>query len=191
MASSTDMTKERQSVLHGLFAAYGQARDGERLAVYCEALKEFPVPILKKACKKLMMEQRFLPAIAEIVEAGRSLIGEIQPGVRMKTWSEAYAEIQQTVHDVFVYGKPEWSTPEIAAAVNTFGYKDLCCLPADEVRTASAQLRRFYEDACRRSRERQINTYVLATGNGSARILALLEGTDMAKRIGGREGGRE
>lgn len=66
--------------------------------------------------------------------------------------------------------------------METKKYAEHCGLPV-------STLRRFYEDACRRSRERQVNTYVLTTGNGS--ILALLEGTDMTKRIGGREGGRE
>lgn len=164
--SLTDDMKERQAVLHGLFAAYGQARDGERLAVYCEALKEFPVPILKKAAKKLMMEQRFIPTIAEIVDAGRSLVGEVRPGSRMKTWGEAWTEIQQTVHDVFVYGKPHFSTPEIEAAVKSFGYAELCNLKTDELRIASAQMRRFYEDACRRSREKQVNRYVLKIDMG-------------------------
>lgn len=166
MASLTEEDKQRKEVIRWLFAAYGQEKNSNKLAIYCETLKEFPAPILKKVCKKLLMEQHFMPAISEIVEAGRSLIAELNPDLRQKTWGEAYAEIQQKTHDEFLYGHPEWSTPEIAAAVKAFGYKELCCLPADEVRTAAAQLRRFYEDACRRSREKQVNRYVLKIDMG-------------------------
>ena len=184
MESLTDETKQRQKLLHSLFVAYGQEKNGERLAVYCEALKEFPVPILRKVCKKIMMEQHFIPAISDIVEAGRSLVGEVDPGHRQKTWGEAWQEIQKQTHDAFLYGKPHWSTPEIEAAVKAFGYKELCCLQADEVRTASAQMRRFYEDACRRSRERQVNAYVLHIDPGLPEgTKGLLEGLDMNRKM--------
>ena len=67
--------KSRAQILGVMFGAYGQANDGKRLAAYITMLEDIPNDILMSACKKIMLENKFLPSIAEIVEASRSLVG--------------------------------------------------------------------------------------------------------------------
>ncbi len=150
-----------QKAVTAMFAAYGKQDDGQRMAVYVSMLGDIQVGLLNKAIKKLILESKFLPTVSEIVQAAKSLVGEIHEDQREKSWGEAWAEILKQVHDVFMYGTPHFSTPEIATAVKCYGWRELCIMRTDEMQTASAQMRRFYEDACRRKREKLVNRFVL------------------------------
>ena len=164
-----------------MFAAYDKANNDKQLAAYSMALKDIPEELLMKACHKLLLENKFLPAIAEIVQACRSLVGSADDTKRERTWAEAWKEIMEQVRICGLYEKPKWSTPEIAAAVKSYGYTDLCGLQKDELQTASAQCRRFYEDACKKKNETDVNNFVLKRITG-AEMIGLLPGEKM-KRI--------
>lgn len=161
-----------------MFAAYDKANNDKQLAAYSMALKDIPEELLMKACHKLLLENKFLPAIAEIVQACRSLVGCIDENKRERTWAEAWKEIMEQVRICGLYEKPKWSTPEIAAAVKSYGYTDLCSLQKDEQQTASAQCRRFYEDACKKKNETDVNNFVLKRITG-AEMIGLLPGEKM------------
>lgn len=158
-----------------MFAAYDKANNDKQLAAYSMALKDIPEELLMKACHKLLLENKFLPAIAEIVQACRSLVGCVDDNKRERTWAEAWEEIMNQVRECGIYDKPKWSTPEIAAAVKSYGYTDLCGLQKDELQTASAQCRRFYEDACKKKNETDVNNFVLKRITG-AEMIGLLPG---------------
>ena len=162
-----------------MFTAYGQAGDEKRLAAYSMALKDVPEDLLMRACHKMMLEKTFLPAIAEIIQACRSLVGSADDKRRERTWTEAWEEIKRQVKECGMYEIPKWSTPEIAATVKAYGYSDLCFLNRDELQTASAQCRRFYEDACRQKNETGVNDYVLKRITG-AEMIGLLPGQNIA-----------
>ena len=67
--------KERRAkVISMLFASYRQGSDAESMAVYIEMLKDIPVQVLDKACRKAIMERKYLPSIAELVEEIEQLV---------------------------------------------------------------------------------------------------------------------
>lgn len=168
--------RQTVKIISTLFSAYGQANDGNRIAIYTEMLADMPTVLLQASCKKLMASSHYLPAIADIVDAAKSLTAEAN-GERVKTWAEAQKEIQQGLTRTWYkgclgelvsddeYGKPcapTWSTTEIAAAVDSYGYENLCkCLEAD-MPIVWAQLRKAYEAATTRKAERETNAPLLA-----------------------------
>ena len=168
MISMQDKNKKSQ-ILATLFAAYGQAGDEKRLAAYTMAL-DIPEDLLMRACHKLLLESKFLPAISEIVQACRSLVGSADDKQRERTWGEAWQEIMDEVSRCGMYDRPTWSTPEIAQAVKSYGYSDLCRLDRCDLQTASAQCRRFYEDACAKKNEQKTNDFVLKKITGAEMI---------------------
>ena len=144
-----------------LFAAFGQAGDYQRMAVYGKMLKQFPPELLTAAVNKALLESKFLPSISEIADACEKLLEAVDDSVRVKSWDEAWAEIQKQMQDAFVYKKPVFSTPEIEQAAMAFGWIALCETQTADLPTVRAQVRRFYEDACARSKERKNNAKVL------------------------------
>lgn len=154
---------ERTEIIGMLFGAYGQSNDGQRQAIYSKMLSDIPNSVLRKAVKKIILENKFVPAISEIVEAARSLIAEMDETKRVKPWHEAWAEIQNQMHEAFVYKKPVFSTPEIEAAANAFGWMALCTSLEKDMPIVRAQVRQFYENACKRKAEADMNGYVLGT----------------------------
>lgn len=153
-----------------MFAAYDKADNAKQIAAYSMILQDIPDEILMKACHKLLIVNKFLPAIAEIVQACRHITGEINPATRERSWDEAWNEIQREVQRCGLYERMTFSTPEIEAAAKAYGLRELCQLRADEVQTASAQCRRFYEDACRRKHDKEASAYVLKNMSGAALI---------------------
>ena len=148
-----------------MFACFGQGQDGVRIATYVNVLSDIPTDILSKVCRKMILESKFLPSVAEIVEASRSLVGSMDESSRTKTWAEAWQEIEHQMQECFVYGKPVFSTKEIESAVKMYGWHELCETPSKDMRIAKAQLRDMYHEVCERSREESVNNFVLGAGN--------------------------
>lgn len=151
-------------IIASMFACYGQGQDGVRIATYTSVLTDIPTDILSKVCRKMILESKFLPSVAEIVEASRSLIGSMDESSRMKPWAEAWQEIEHQMHTAFVYEKPVFSTPEIEKAVKCYGWHELCETPSKDFRIAKAQLRDMYHEVCQRSKEESVNKFVLGEG---------------------------
>ncbi len=151
----------RTGIMLSMFAFYGQGSDEAKGAAYTRFLIDIPIDVLQAACDKLVLTSKFLPTVSEIIAAAQSLVEESN-GQRMKTWDEAWAEIQQVCKDVFIYGKPTWSTVEIEAAVNSFGYKELCTAPQKDMQIVRAQMRQIYESVCARAKDKQVNEFVLS-----------------------------
>lgn len=151
---------ERNRIIGVLFGTYGQS-DKDRQSLYVTLLKEIPNEVLSKACKKLILEQKFLPAVSEIVEACKSLLGTVDENSRVKSWDEAWEEIQKKMQSTPWHTKPTFSRPEIEIAVNAFGWHELQCVLEADMPKVRAQVRRFYEDACKRTAEQSLNKFVL------------------------------
>lgn len=165
-----DLVTEKLAVL---FGAYGKAGDVNRLGIYSTALKDFPAEVIEKACAKMVLESKFLPAVSEIVDAVKSLMGTADESLRVRSWDEAWGEIEKKMQSTPWGRTPEFSRPEIAAAVSNFGWRDLQATLVEDMPTVRAQMRRMYEDACKRSSEQKLNSYVigmvqdlLSQGNG-------------------------
>lgn len=151
----------RIRIIATLFGAYGQAVDGQRPSIYVKMLKDIPVNVLERACQKIILENKFLPSIAEIVEASRSLVGTADDDSRIREWDEAWAEIERAMQATPWGQYPTFSRPEIAQAVASFGWHDLQMTLAEDMPTVRAQVRRMYEDVCKRTKERGSNEYIL------------------------------
>lgn len=94
---------ERTQIIGMLFGAYGQSNDSQRQAIYSKMLADIPNPVLKKAVKKIILENKFVPTVSEIVAAAKNLIETVDESKRVKSWMEAWAEIQKQMQEAFVY----------------------------------------------------------------------------------------
>ena len=157
-------TSTNAKIIASMFACFGQGNDGVRIAAYVNVLSDKPTDILSKVCRKMILESKFLPSVAEIVEASRSLIGSMDESKRVKPWAEAWQEIEHQMHTAFVYEKPVFSTKEIEKAVKMYGWHELCETPSKDMRIAKAQLRDMYREVCQRSKEESVNKFVLGEG---------------------------
>lgn len=169
---------ERTKIIGLLFGAYGQSNDGQRQAIYSKMLADIPNPVLRKTVKKIILENKFVPSVSEIVDAAKSLMGTVDESKRVKPWHEAWAEIQKQMQEAFVYKKPVFSTPEIEAAANAFGWIALCTSLEKDMPIVRAQVRQLYENACKRKAEADMNGYVLGTNPDG-----LLSAGDVLKAI--------
>lgn len=169
--------KERARIVSILFKTYGQ-NDKDRLATYVTVLQDIPNEVLSKACKKLILEQKFFPAVSEIVAACKSLIGTVDDANRVKSWDEAWKEIQTAMQRTPWHSKPMFSRPEIEIAINAFGWHELQCSLEADMPKVRAQVRRFYEDACERTAEQALNKFVLGQNSD-----ALLGFNNTIKRL--------
>ena len=108
-----------------LFGAFGQANDAHRQAIYTKVLGDIPNEILSKAVKKLLLESKFLPSIAEVVDASKSLMGTADDSTRVREWDEAWNEIERAMQSTPWGHTPVFSRIEIELAVRSFGWHDL------------------------------------------------------------------
>lgn len=174
-----DSERERRTqIISMLFGAYGQGGDENRIAIYSKILESIPTEVLSKTVKKLVLESKFLPAISEVVEAAESLIGSVDDSRRIKEWGEAWGEIDRALMRTSWDESPTFSTPEITEAVKSYGWRTLQSSLAEQMPTVRAQMRRIYEDICKRSVEQRRNNYVLGESG------TLLIGNVKIKQIG-------
>ena len=149
-----------------------------RIATYTKVLGDIPTDILSKACRKLLLESKFLPSIAEIVEASRSLMGTMV-GNKVLSWADAQKEIQQGINRTWfhgclgedvpddLYGKscePKWSTDEIKETIEAYGIDNIGKANESDMPIVWSQLRKIYETICERKKEENINKFVLGEG---------------------------
>lgn len=157
----TDVEK-RIKILTVLFGMFGQAGDDNRIDLYLQFTRDLPTEVLDKAVKKVITECKFLPTVAEIIDAARGLVAEAEPSTRVKTWAEAWSEIEKAMYRTPWGRTPTFSTPEIAEAVYSFGWNTLHTAEAREMPTIRAQIRRMYEDICARRKEQANNRYAMS-----------------------------
>lgn len=145
-----------------LFGAYGESKDVDRQTIYCKVLKDIPPALLEMAVYKVLgeWEKTYLPPPGVIVKAAKSIAESKQPEKRVKTWGEALEEIEKAMRNTPWGHNTKWSTPEIAKAVNSFGWHNLQTSLEADMPTVRAQLRRLYEDACNRTTEDARNAYL-------------------------------
>lgn len=161
--------ESRLKIITTLFAYYGQAGDGDRIALYCTALNFMSVNLLNKASKRLILTSRFVPTVAEIVDAAKSIVGSLDGNKRALDFDEAWKEIIREAHRAGIYQKPQFSRPEIKETAMTFGWRELCMMPEDDISIARAQMKKIYEAVISRSATRKINLFI--TGNSKLQLL--------------------
>ena len=158
----TDKAKKAKS-LTMLFTCFGQGNEAERIAMYVEMLDNIPAEVLDAVCKKTIYECKYLPSVAEILQATKNLVGSVN-GTGVKPFNEAWKEIEKEMKDTFVYGEPNFSTPEITEAVKCFGWNELCSVLTKDLPIVRAQLRDIYNMVCEQKKEETVNNHVLGRG---------------------------
>lgn len=158
-----------------MFAAYGQSKDTERIKIYCRMLKDVPKDMLVSVVQKAMLEYKYLPSIAELAEACRSL-DETVNGAEVPSWGDAWREIERAMQATPWGHSPKFSSEVIADTVRQYGWHSLQTCLADDINTVRAQIRRMYDDNTRRYYERKKNTEVLMRNPALAdRVQGVLE----------------
>ncbi len=171
------MDRRKVQAMTTLFIAYGKQNETERIALYCKAFNDVPTEILQKIVEKVINDCEYLPSVARMREAGRSLIGSVDETQRVKPWVEVQEEIQKGITRTWyhgclgedvpdeLYGKscdPKWSTPEVKAAVDSYGFENIGKSKVDDMPIVWSQLRKAYEQACERKKDVETNNHVLA-----------------------------
>ena len=193
-------SNETYKAVRLLFMAYPQAvKSEDTMKVYATMLDDVPAPLLNKTNKKCICEQKFLPSVAELRQAAMSLMGTVDPSRKVKTWQEAQTEISKGLSRTWFVGclgevpfdhpdfgkpcDPMWSTPEIKAAVDSYGLDNLNRVLEEDMPTVWAQLRRAYEQACQRKDEAVVNSYVLdSDAKLRAKLQELVGGIGLLKK---------
>lgn len=166
-----------------LFGAYGQGQDKQRIAIYCKTLQDVPQELLLAVVQKTMLECKFLPSIAELVEACKSLTATVTGKKLVPDWGEAWSEIEKAMQRTQWGKKPEFSHAAIADTVNQYGWNTLQNSLASEMPTVRAQIRRIYEDRAKRYVETKTNEALLAKNPAlqQGKLNALLGGGSNAR----------
>lgn len=159
-----DEKAKKAKAIAMMFASFGQGSEAERMAIYVEMLNDIPADVLDKVCKKAILECKFLPSIAELVQSARNFIGDMT-GNSTPTWEEAWGEIENEMQTTFVYGEPQFSHPAIKQAVDAFGWQELCSVLTKDLPIVRAQLRDMYNNICADNRRKVINGHVMGRNN--------------------------
>ena len=144
-----------------LFASFGQEQNIQRMKIYMQMLKDIPEDVLGKVVQKVIYENKFLPSVAELVEACRSLVATTNGVKEVPDWSEAWAEVEKAMRDTHWGENPSFSHPAIQQAVKNYGWKSIHEVMSDDYHTMQAQLRRVYDEVAKRFIEDKRNNFIL------------------------------
>lgn len=170
------MTADRViDILSPLICAYPSAKiTEETIQVYSIALSELPEAELLAGVLKCMRTCKFFPSIAEIIDASQDMV-RVVTGTKEKSSDEAWAEVQRQMQVAFIYEKPVFSSSQIEQAALAIGWVGLCETATKDMGTARAQFRGFYESACKRSKDKQINDNVIKIMGGEKMVKKFFE----------------
>ena len=167
-----DMERKGKSITM-LFTAFGQGSEAERMAMYVQMLQEIPAEVLDQTCRKAILESKFLPSIAELLESARNLVGN---GTSFKPFPEVWEEILAELDRTYIWDVPQFSTKEIEKLVRSFGWEELRYMETKNVPIIRAQMRDMYNAICEQAKETMLNQYVVGQGK-------LLGGEQCPKRL--------
>lgn len=136
----------------------------DQMSTYAMLLKDVPVDLLAKAVRKCMLTYTFLPKPNEILDACREIFYALNPDAKMKSWTEAWEEIQKKgVNSTPYHPAPAWSTPQIAKVVKAVGLIQLREVSSSELLILRAQMKAMYESVCEQCEQDAKNEYLLGT----------------------------
>lgn len=108
------------SILRQLTAAFPNAAvTPQTIAVYVRMLSGVPADELQAVVDQCLVECKFLPTIAELMERHRLLTRDLS----IPTAESAWEEVRRSFGRV---DRRPWSHPFIEEAVNVIGYRELC-----------------------------------------------------------------
>lgn len=129
-----------------LAAAYPRQAMGQAsIRAYASMLGDLDYPETDAAVRRIICSSKWLPSIAEVrAEVAEAACG-LEPG------EMAWGEVQRAIGRWGAARTPEWSTPELAAAVGDIGWRNIC----HDTNVASTRARLI--EAYRARRERALD----------------------------------
>lgn len=130
-----------------------------------------------------MLECRFIPTIAEVREACRSLYGETNQ-LGEVTWSEAWQQIEQAMYSTPWGKKPVFKSAAVEQTVEAFGWSTLQSSKTDDMPIIRAQVKKIFESVCKQRKETALNGFILGSNNpkGILGISPILEAALIAQK---------
>lgn len=120
-------------------------------AVWSEMLGDIPADVLVPAVKRLLVESRFCPSIAEVRSAALDVREAEQPSA-----AEGWGEVIREIGRVGRFGSPRLSSLA-AAALRCIGtWRDLCSSELDVMAAHRARFIQAYEGLARRERSTRL-----------------------------------
>lgn len=158
-----DLNKKRKIIdsLTVLFAAFSKSDDVDRIAIYANDLCDFEPQLIELACKKVRIEQTFLPTIADIIDACKSIVAS-STGCRVPSWPEAQLEIRKQMANAGIYKKPVFGNVYIDNAVQSVGWLTLCNASDSQIGFLWCSVQRAYEKALQQQQSDDVNRYLLS-----------------------------
>ena len=148
------MTKgEVAKILAVLAAAYPKFEvDDLKVQVWHEMLGDLDYAVANMAVKKLIMQNTFPPAIAEVRKAAAELTNP-----ENLTSSEAWGEVTSAIRNYGYYREEEAlasMSPTTAQLVRYMGWREICM--SEDIGVIRGQFLRMYEQIATREQEKQL-----------------------------------
>jgi hypothetical protein len=159
---------ETTKVLALLKASYPrQAVGRDNMKAYALMLGDLPFADVQRAVVRHVAESNWFPSIAELREAATGAASSAPD------FDEAWAEVCSEIRRVGNYGRPEFSHPAVAAAVDAVGWRNLCLSTTPGVERAA------FRDCYAAGRKRHVGQVQLGRLLESGPLAPLLtEGND-------------
>ncbi len=176
------MTRNEMSRLLAVIAAafprFQVDDSGITLNVWHEMLGDLDYAVATTAVKKLIMQNTFPPAIAEVRKAAMEILN---PG--QVTGSEAWGEVTRAIRNYGYYREAEAlasMSPTTARVVKYMGWQDIC-MSEDPTGVLRGQFLKMYDQVADREQEQQLLPETLRK-----QIDSLASGMDLRLLPGGK-----
>lgn len=112
-----------KAILKQLFESYPKngATEGT-VAQYFRLLQNIPPDDLQAIVDQCVVECKFLPTIAEIVERHRNITGALAP----ETAAEQWGQVTRAMREVGYVQTPRFRDPVTAKIISQWGWENLC-----------------------------------------------------------------
>jgi hypothetical protein len=155
------MTKgEVAKLLVVLAASYPRFEvDDVKVQVWYEMLGDLDYAVASMAVKKIIMQNTFPPAIAEVRKAVTELMNPEQV-----TSSEAWGEVTRAIRNYGYYREGEAlasMSPTTAQVVRYMGWREICM--SEDIGVIRGQFLRMYEQIATREQEKQLLSPTMQT----------------------------
>lgn len=171
--------KEMAQLLAVLAASYPRFEvDDLKARVWHEMLGDLDYAVASMAIKKIIMQNTFAPAIAEVRKAAMEIVNPEQV-----TGSEAWGEVTRAIRNYGYYREAEAlasMSPTTARVVRHMGWRDIC-VSEEPTGVLRGQFLRMYGQVADREQEQQ-----LLPAGMREQISKLADGKDLRLIEGGK-----
>ncbi len=159
-------------------AKISEADKRARVESYAEYLEDLPEDLVVQAIRECAKTSTFYPSLAEIRNRVITIAGEGVLVAPETAWGEVMKEVRRIGYQRYANGEElRFSSPMIAKAVESIGWRDICMCEIDNLNTLRAQFR----NALTAIQHCEVDRVV--SGRNPS-VAAISEGVQPAKRNG-------